>query len=172
MSRGTIVIGLVVCLLAGCGGKSPQIPSRRLGSKPQADSSTLALMEMNYRLAVAADEELMQIAQAQEEPYALYEGSAWVRITDKGDEERPVKNGEMCSLRIRTYTLGGRLLTDVEQDWKIGVFDLPLAIDRNISSWNHGGHVRMYAPWYSAYGMKGNEDVPPYENVIIELDIR
>ena len=160
-------------MLVGCGGKGPQRPSQWLGKEPEPDSATLALMELNQQMAITADAELLRMAQESEDNYALYDGGAWVCILDKGDTLSPaLQRDEECVLHMTTYTLTGRMLIDTEQPWHVGRYELPLAVDRNLTEWNHGSHVRILAPWYSAYGLKGTDDVPPYENVIIEIEIR
>ena len=67
MSR--LVCFLWMCLLlslSGCGGRGPQRPSQRSGMKPEIDSTALARMEMNQRLAIAADEEVLRYVQGVE----------------------------------------------------------------------------------------------------------
>ena len=46
-----------------------------------------------------------------------------------------------------------------------------MCIEVNISEWHLGAAVVIVAPWYSAYGMMGTEDVPAYENVLLEISI-
>ena len=105
--RSIIVLIASVLLVAGCGRQAPQRPSQRLGQSTEPDSAQLALMELNHRLAEAADEELHALAVAQEEPYALYEGNVWACVTDKGDTDAAVREKEECLLQLRTYTLDG-----------------------------------------------------------------
>ena len=171
MDKALWVICLVM-LFAACGPQSPQRPSRRLGQSPDADSAQLALLEFNRQMAESADELLMHTAQEQEERYALYNSNVWVTFLDNGDTDRPMpQREEECIVSMRIYTLEGKLLSDTKGTYKIGKFELPPAIDVNITEWHYGCRVRMYAPWYSAFGMKGTEEVPPYENVIIELEL-
>ena len=166
-----LAIALFSLLMVACGKQGPQRPSRWLGRDPEPDSAQLALLELNRQMAIAADKELMQLAQAQDEQYALYEGGAWVHQIEVG-EDSLVRLGTNCAVRICTYTLDGRLLTDSERTYSVGKLEMPIAIERNIHNWNHGAKMRMYVPWYSAYGINGNEHVAPYENVIFEIDIR
>jgi hypothetical protein len=166
------VIGLVVLLLSGCGGKGPQRPSQRKGSAPQADTTVLGLMEMNQQLAETADAQLHRLAREQEESYALYEQGTWVHIYDKGDTERPIHYNEEYTVHMRVYSLKGTFYMDAEQTARAGKYELPAAIDENITDWHHGASMRMIVPWYAAYGNKGTAKVPPYENVIIDLEIR
>jgi len=143
-----------------------------MGQTPQADSTQLALMELNQQLTQAADEQLYRWVQEQAVPYALYERGVWAIVLNAGDSERPVSAGEECTLHMRVYSLEGHKYCDTERTTRVGKYELPAAIDANITEWHHGAQLRMAAPWYAAYGIKGTAEVPPYENVIIELEIR
>ena len=174
MRNGAIsLIVLVGLLLAACGKPAPQIPSQRKSSAPTVDSAALALMELNQQLAMTADQQLAQFAQTQEEPYALYEANTWMYISERGDTDSPSPAPEEeWTVHMRTYTLAGELLIDTEGSYRIGKCELPQAVDANMSELHHGAKVRLLAPWYSAYGLHGTDAVPPYENVIIELELK
>lgn len=162
----------VAMFLCGCGGTGPQRPSQRKSAVPTVDSTQLALMELNYQLATAADEQLRALVKAQTENYALYNNGTWVHIIQVGETDRAMlKQGEECTVRMRVMSLEGKLYTDTEQTATIGKYEWPTAVDKNLPEWHHGARVKMFVPWYSAYGIKGTAEVPPYENVIIELDI-
>ena len=173
-----MVCFLWVCLLlsaGGCGGRGPQRPSQRSGTKPEADSSALALMEMNQRLAIAADEEVLRYVQGLEDAERFAQmpfSNAWVRVAEKGDEQSnsPQKD-ETWRLHIKTYSLQGQLLLDTEQEYRIGRNELPTCIDMNINEWPREARVIIVAPWYAAYGMMGTEEVPAYENVLLDITI-
>jgi hypothetical protein len=168
---GLVACGLTALILAGCGGKAPQIPSQRKGQAPKEDSTSIALMELNMQLARAADNELTRIVSTQEERYALYDANVWMLITDRGNEDAPAPTGS-CTLRMRTYSLDGKLLLDSEGTYTLGKNELPNGVEWNIDELHPGGKARMYVPWYMAYGQQGTEHVPPYENVIIEIEMR
>ena len=168
--RELVISGLAL-LLFSCGGVAPQRPSQRKGQTPEADSTQLAVMEMNLQLAQAADRAVLEIAQAQEEPYALYEGSAWMHIYSKGDETQPMPhNGSVCDLHMRIYTLDGRQLEDSEGTYTVGKYELPTCIEQNIHELRPGAQVRVFAPFYTAFGAQGTAHIPPYENVRIDLE--
>ena len=159
-------------LLAGCTNTAPQRPSQRKGEVPKADTTALALMEMNQQLAQAADDRLLHLAQSLPESYALYERGTWAYVIDKGNTDHPVLSGEECRLHMTVLSLSEKKYTDSDLTVRIGKYELPAAVDENITEWHHGAQVRILAPWYAAYGIKGTEHIPPYENVIIELNIR
>ena len=79
---------------------------------------------------------------------------------------------EECTVHLKVFALDGRMLEDSEGTYCIGKMELPAAVDTNIREWHHGCRVKMYAPWYSAYGIRGTRNIPPYENVLIEIELR
>ena len=167
------IVWFAVLLLVGCGPKAPQIPSQRKGQAPQVDSAQLALMELNRQLAQTADEQLAVLVQAQPETYALYENNSWCTLLEVGDTDRETpKPGEEWSLHVRVYSLSGKLYLDSEGTYHVGKLELPPAVDSNIFEWHHGARLRIFAPWYSAYGITGTDIIPPYENVMIELELK
>jgi len=168
-----LLIVLIAAMTVGCGGRGPQRPSFRSGSEPEVDSAQLALMALNQHLAQTADQEVRIKAQAQEEQYALYESGAWGHVFDYGNTSGPSpQRGETWTVHMRVYSLDGKLYSDIIQEMPIGQYELPLAIEASISEWHRGARVRMIAPWYAAYGMQGKEGVPPYENVIIDFELK
>lgn len=173
MRGGKFIFWCLIILASGCGHKAPQIPSQRKSIPPEADSAQMALMQLNMELAKTADEDLAALVQTQEEVYALYAGNAWSTIIERGDTDRPMPQmGDECVVHMKIYNLAGQLLEDSESTYCVGKLELPTAIDANIREWHHGAQIKMFAPWYAAYGIKGTETIPPYENVMIEIEIR
>ena len=119
----------------------------------------------------AADAQLAQIARSEELPFALYERGTWAAIITQGEGET-VQPKEECKLHIRVYSLSGTLYTDSDKTARIGAQELPAAIEENITEWRHGAQVVLLAPWYAAYGIRGTEHIPPYENIRIEITIQ
>ena len=178
--NGLAVIGLAAMLLTGCHQTAPQTPSqRRSGSgvtmpgKQQADSATLALLAFNQQMTAKADETIRPLVQQQAEPYALYESGTWLTILDKGDEAQGAPApGEEWTVHMKIYDLDNHLLVDSEKSYVIGKRELPDAVDMNIGVLYKHGRARMYAPWYAAYGVSGTADIAPYENIIIEIELK
>lgn len=173
MKNGKWIIYCALWLLAGCTQQAPQRPSRRMGETPNADSAELALLEMNRQLALSADKQVAQAAREQTETYALYDGNAWLHIIDRGEPTGTApQNGEERTVRMRICTLDGQLLEDTEHSYRIGKYELPFAVETNIDELHRGGRMRMYAPWYTAFGAQGTAHIPAYENVLIEIELK
>ena len=163
---------ITLCLVA-CTHQAPQTPSQRKGRAPQVDSAQLALLQLNQQLAEAADRELTALAQQQDSAFALYDAGTWMHISCLGDEtsQTPQANEEW-TIRMRIYDLKMHLLEDSEASYRIGKKELPQAVEENIGDLHHGAQARLLAPWYTAFGLRGSEHIPPYENVIIDLELR
>ncbi len=172
MTARTSILILALAVLCSCGSKGPQRPSQRKGETPKEDSTQLALMEMTFRMAEAADKAVEQTALAQKEAYALYNAHAWIHIANPGMTEGPtLQAGNTYALHMRVHALDGRLLTDEEMQYTMGKSELPPAVNWNLREMYPGAQIRIIAPWYTAYGQSGTDHVPPYENVIIDLEI-
>lgn len=172
-SHSVWLMALLVGLFAACTHQAPQRPSQRKSEVPQADSAQMALMELNQQLALAADQQLAQLVQTQEIPYALYENHVWMAILDRGDEDSPSPAPEQeWYVAMQIYDLNGRLYIDSEGMYRIGKHELPQGVDANIGELHRGGKARMYVPWYAAYGISGTAEIPPYENVIIDIELK
>ena len=174
MKKAQYILILVCCLWVGCGGRGPQRPTYKSGQPPQEDTVEAALVEMNLRMAKEADKAVFRYVEAQDEAYAQLEfTNAWMRIAAHGDTDGvSPKDDELWQMHLRVKDLNGRLLLDEERDYRIGRSQLPICADVACNEWHHGDHIVMVAPWYSAYGMHGNEDIPPYSNVQIDIEIR
>ena len=168
-----IVVCVVLAMMLGCVRQGPQRPSQRKGETPPVDSAALALLELNKQLAQAADQQLVQWVQASGEPYALYEANTWMWIIERGDTHAAApKQGESWTVHMRTYDLNGQLFCDSEGTYVIGKQELPAAVDSNIGELYPGGKARLLAPWYQAYGLTGTDHIPPYENIMIEIELK
>ena len=169
-----MVIGLLGLLTACNGHQGPQRPSRWMGHSPEPDSAQLQLLEFNQRMAAEADAELLRYVEAQSESYALYKLGVWVHILEPGDSDRePYMYGQSCPLQMRVYALGKdqRLLSDRQGVFRLSGDQLPVAVMEIVPELSPGTHAELIAPWYSAYGVTGNDHVPPYQNVRIDLTI-
>lgn len=176
--KTSIIYIFVLCALVmvACRQKSkgPQKPSRWMGKEIAVDSTQLALLEFNQKMVVAADKLLTEKAQQAEEEYALYENNTWIYFLQRGNEADSVPmRGDKWTIRMLVYSLEtGQLFIDVLREFQIGKGELPIAVDNNITEFAHGARARMLVPWYAAYGIQGTDEIPPYENLIIEIDIK
>lgn len=168
MKRLAIAL-LASCLLCivGCQRTKPQAPSHRT----EKDSSEMALLLMNQRLAVEADRELAQYVNHVDSGYVLSEWNVWYKYLQRTDEPRWKRN-EQVLLHAQVYTLEGQLLVDSEEVIVLGKGETLQAIETMVLEMRRDEACRILSPWYLAYGVSGSNEVPPYMNVKIDLETR
>lgn len=166
-----MVIAMVMA--TSCTHTAPQRPSQRNGQRAHAtDSTALALLQLNSRLADEADREIAQWVQQQGGHFAMNEVGAWVQRIDYHDEGPCPQKDEEWTIAIQVYDMQDSLLLDSEQSYRIQHDELPLAVEVAIQELHHGDKARLASPWYAAYGIHGNEHVGAYKNVIIDIELR
>jgi len=155
----------MVC--SACGRVRPQ----GAANKPQADSTAIALMEMNLKLAGAADQMLVDSVQASGLPYVLDLRNYWYYLTPVTDGDS-VKEGMRVeySAVIRDLRTGA-LIEDVTEEVEVGKGQALRAIDYTFPFMRERQQATILAPYYNAYGRDGNEQVAPLTNVKVTLKV-
>lgn len=169
-----IVIAVLSIAMSSCGHTKPQLPSQRNGerAKAAADSTLLALMSVNQRLAGAADRDVLHYVQSQADTYAQMECGTWIRRVVFHNEAPTPQTDEQWTLQLIVRDLTGKKLLDEISTQRIGHEETPTAVTEALHELHHGDSAVLVAPWYLAYGMHGKGSVPAYTNVIIELTIQ
>lgn len=165
-----ILIALAGLLLplASCRRTKPQSPSNR----PEKDTVALNLLEMNQRYVQAAGNELAFYVKGQDKPYVLDDMGYWYYIAKKGSN-RPATTVEQLQIRQQVYLLSDstQLCKDEHLTIAPGRKEVVDAVDMCMEYLHTGDSVSILAPWYLAYGQRGDDDVLPYACVRIELKI-
>ena len=152
-------------MLMACGKTQPQRPTFK--NRPQAaDSTVVALVEVNQRMAADADSRLARYAT---EDYALQEEGYWV--SGLHDIETGFSDSTQVCVRMQVYDTEGNLYEDRHETFCVGKTSDMRVLDPVLRQLHSGDSVSILAPWYMAYGSLGSQVVPPYTNVRIELRV-
>lgn len=163
--RKVLLLILVALVSAGCRKTQPQIPSYKSGRAVVADSALLQALEMNRRLAEEADRQLSRYAA---EGYAMTESGYWAKgLRDTGNR---LQEGENVEVHLRVLALDSSLIEDMRSTLTIGKEQLPEAATDALRQMARGEKVSLAVPWYLAFGSTGTDHVPPYTNVLIEIE--
>ena len=169
MNKRWLYILCMVCLMAvtACRRVRPQGAANRT----EPDSTAIALMEMNFRLATEADHKLVERVQQENLPYVLDISNFWY-YREAPTDGREVKNGMhvVYTATIRNLDTNA-LIEEVEEEIEVGKRVTLRAIDICLPLMREGETFRLLAPYYNAYGRDGNEQVPPLTNVSILLTV-
>ena len=167
MIRQILILLFASCLLFSCQRTKPQAP---IFKNRQPDTTAVKMVLLNQRLAQEADNELTNFIKHSDTAYTLSEHGFWYQFLERTDGDMPAEGDEVkVSYQIRS--LQGRILEDVSQRLHVGKAETIAAIDDMLSLMHNGERVRMLVPWYRAYGMQGNGQVEPYQNIIIDLTL-
>lgn len=157
---------MAICsMLMACSKTQPQRPTFK--NRPQAaDSTVVALVEVNQRMAADADSRLARYAT---EDYALQEEGYWV--SGLHDIETGFSDSTQVCVRMQVYDTEGNLYEDRHETFCVGKTGDMRVLDPVLRQLHRGDSVSILAPWYMAYGSLGSQVVPPYTNVRIELRV-
>lgn len=158
---------MAICsMLMACGKTQPQRPTFK--NRPQAaDSTVVALVEVNQRMAADADSRLARYAT---EDYALQEEGYWV--SGLHDIETGFSDSTQVCVRMQVYDTEGNMYEDRHETFCVGKTGDMRVLDPVLRQLHSGDSVSILAPWYMAYGSLGSQVVPPYTNVRIELRVK
>ena len=156
-------VSLCSCL-ASCHRQRPQLPS----NKRSEDTTAVALINARRQLVEATDREITQFMTKQDSTFVLNDLGFWYQITSRSSLPRFLNN-ESVELSLREYDLQGRLLSDIHTTIVIGKRQETLVVDEALLLMRHGEKARIIAPWYLAYDQAGNDIIPPYTNLIIDI---
>ncbi len=161
-----IAFVLAGCLL-GCNKTKPQAPANR---KTEVDSTQMAMMLLTQRLVDEAITEVNSYILTLDSAYVQTPSGCWVRHVTKQEGDTLTK-GQHVRLHSIVSTLKGETLIDAENAIQVGSNEVVNAVDDVLLNCRYGERVSIIAPWMSAFGAAGNERVPGYTNVRIELEI-
>lgn len=164
-----ILIACIVTGLSGCRKNSPQ-PVRHLGEETTVDSTLLAKMEFNQRMASAADRECLAWIKNDSNAYTLDDFGFWYKKENITNGET-IQSGQTVQLHVMVHELNGNLLADLEDAFVLGSDNMPIAMNRALKAMRIGEEMTIVTPWYLAYGAEGKGIIKPYTNLVITLEI-
>ena len=175
-----ILFFAALLLLSGCHKTPPQKPSQRSGQELATDTTITSLMDINRHLAELADAKVAayvdSVQRVTKDTFAMMSCGGWKRR--RHIEERRAalfadspQYRERWEVRLKTYRLDGRLLSDTKGTYIVKHYDLPIAVEEAMEDMCAGETSDVVAPWYTAYGFRGKKPVPPYENVVFKITL-
>lgn len=164
-----LLVALIMVVFVGCNRTKPQTPSNR----PIQDTMAMALIELNQRYAQEAATQLAFYVNEHDENYVLDEMGYWYRIVERGNGVLVTELNQV-TLHRQEYAIEDTslLYKDEVIQVKPEKREVMDAIDRAFEHLHVGDSVSILAPWFLAYGPKGDGgDVLPYTSLRIELRV-
>ena len=162
-----IALALTACTIA------PQRPSQRSDETPVPDSALMMQVEAHRMLAQAADAQLVEYIRLHPGHWFAQEDGSWV--LDPNPDPFPHRAREIgeqsVALHMVVKDLQGNLLLDEQKEYRLGHCELPEAVENTLHSTLSTLNLIILAPYYVAFGSQGTDAIPPYTNVIIEIEL-
>ena len=163
-------IGLLlvaVLLLPCCGRVKPQGAANR----QEPDSTAMLLMQKHFLMALDADRLLVDSVRHASVPYVLDRNNFWYCRLTKTDGPEVMKQMRVEYTAIVRDLATGALIEEITEEVEVGKRQTLRAIDICLPLMREGETFRILAPYYNAYGLDGNDHVPPQTNVSILLTV-
>ena len=161
-----ITCSAILIFFLSCSKPIPQRPIYK-GEK-WVDSNKIKRLNFNEVMAHQADLDVENTVRKLGEFKRLTNGT-WIKSNSNLIDHPTNPDGEIVHLDIRVYNLDYKLLTTYNIQTEIGKSDLPIAISDITKMLQHNEEQILVVPWYAGYGVSGNKEIEPFQNIIIEL---
>lgn len=171
-----LVLILSLTLFFSCCDRkiAPQRPS----NSNESDTARIAIMELNQRLAIEADNEINAIANRLNDsllaagavPYRRQEHGYWLRIVSPGSGDKLLTDDKVA-VSYTLYLPDGTPAEQNSTDITVGRKQVPDAIDLALQQMQRGAKAEIIATWALLYGRTGTENIPPYSQGLISLTV-
>lgn len=163
-----VAILILMVILASCKKTNPQLPSNKNNAQ---DTTALTLQAIQNRLSEREDSLLNDIAKTQTIHFVKDSAGYWLWLNSEGHGGR-LKRGEKCTITIHYFTLEGEMLEAEKTAITVGKREKTVVVDLVLEKMRRGQKAIILAPWYLAYGTKGNgKTIVGFSSLRIELEL-
>jgi len=157
----------LVGMCAACSKTAPQRPTFK--GQETVDTTAMQLLLMHQIMAEKADDIVAKKATSE---YVLMDENYWVKGLASADHLPGLQEGEYVDLVLSIYDLQDHLLSIHQANVRIGQVDEMQAVVDLLPKLHRSMQVTLLVPWYLGFGSTGNTQVPPYENLKVELIVK
>ena len=165
--KSTCFLILLIVLSVSCRKQPPQLPSNK-GN--EADKDVAALLNINQAIINKEDSLLFQYISTTDSIFQRSEIGFWYRISNQTNNAQLTEKSTTI-ISYQLFLLDETLLAEEKQTVEIGKKQIPTGLEEGLKLMRKGETATLVVPWYLAYGIKGNNIVPPYTSVIFVVKI-
>ena len=158
---------LLTVLSVSCRKQPPQLPSNK-GN--ETDKDVAALLNINQAIINKEDSLLFQYVSTIDSVFQRSDIGIWHRISTQTNNVQLAEKS-IATISYQLFLLDGTLLTEEKQPVEIGKKQIPKGLEEGLKLMREGEAATLIVPWHLAYGIKGNNIVPPYTSVIFVVKI-
>ncbi len=153
-------------VLSSCNSKTkPQEPA----NTPEVDTISQNLLYTNQLLVEQTNKELSLFIKQCGTQYALHNYGFWYRWLQQTDNTL-LKTDDKVTIHYIVWLMDSTQCADIVKEVQVGKKEVPGAIDYALAMMHIGETMEIIAPWYCAYGQKGQDRVLPYTNVRFRIE--
>lgn len=164
--------GLLMGFIAGmafssCKRPAAQYPSNKVQS---TDSTTVSVLEINRILAQREDSLILDLVSQQTVPFKHTNSGLWYYI-EQNTQLNTLKNDSSITFTYTAYSINGEKIKSEKKQITFGKKEIPNGLEEGLKLLRKGDKARFIIPWYLAYGMKGNDEIPPYTSLVYQVQV-
>ncbi len=148
--------------LSSCTKPSPQLPSNKTAN---GNTATQSMLEMNKVLATREDSIIQAMVDNQSIAYIKSKSGIWYSVIHATNSDS-LKNDSIVSFSYKMYDLKGAELLSEKKTVRFGKKEIPTGLEDGLRLMRKGETLQLIVPWYLAYGMKGEDNIPPYTSLM------
>ena len=167
MKQKIFFITSIIILLLSCVKPQPQFPSNKGNI---IDSTKMNLTKMNEVLAQKEDSLIQILIKKQSVPFTKQTNGLWYHKEIETNLDA-LKNDSAISFQYKCYTLTGELVKSGKSQIRFGKKETTVGLEEGLKLMKKGEKMQLIVPWYLAYGMKGEDNIPPYTSLIYEVSV-
>jgi FKBP-type peptidyl-prolyl cis-trans isomerase len=153
--------------LTSCKRQTPQLPSNK---NIVVDTAIASLLTINQDLTHKEDSLLEAYVKSKGQPFKRSEMGFWYKI-DESANGVGIENKATYNFRYKLSILNGKEIENSKKTVVIGKKQLIIGLEEGLRLLHKGDSATFIIPWYLGYGMKGNENIPPYTSLKYEVRI-
>jgi len=153
--------------LTSCKRQAPQLPSNK---NIAVDTAIASLLTINKDLIHKEDSLLEIYVKSKNETFKRSELGFWYKIDESGTGVG-IENKASYNFWYKLSILNGKEIENSKKTVVIGKKQLVIGLEEGLKLLHKGDSATFIIPWYLGYGMKGNENVPPYTSLRYEVKI-
>lgn len=165
MKRKLFYIVPLFFILASCGKPRPQLPANK---NIAVDSTKINLRKINETLAVKEDSVIQAMVSKQNVPFKKNAIGIWYYKEKETSRELLTKSASP-SVSYTVSTLAGDTLESKKINIRFGKKEIPVGLEEGLKLMRAGEKMRLIVPWYLAYGITGNDNIPAYTSLVYEI---
>lgn len=154
-----------VLLPFSCAKQQAQLPSNK---DNKVDSTNINLRAINEVLTQKEDSLIAELVKKQNTAYNKTSSGIWYEKEVETTLDS-LKKQSTATFSYVSYTISGEKVNAERIQIHFEKKEVPVGLEEGLKLMRKGEKMRLIVPWYLAYGLKGENNIPPYTSLIYEI---